>query len=296
MLLWSALEALATAPQTIPFSALAQTWNLLPEHFPSIQTILAAHGWTVVADAPTTTPAGPTIPPAPSVWEEPLRPGPFYAEALTANDPPTFVPELLAWVHLIPREARYYASPSFPYEDALQEGVFGLTDALGRYDPDRRIAFPRFARSYIRRAIQRAARNYAPVRISRRLLELQSRVEQARWILTPSLGHVPSSAELATWLRLPVEQVDTILALEPAVDSLDRPRFAENALPWVETLADPTAADFTVPTDPLPTLSEADALQWLLTHGFSLETLAATTHRSVESLATLAADWLPSVS
>jgi len=288
---WSTLTALATAPHTVPFAALRAAWDLLPEHFPAIQATLAVHGWTVLAE-----PAAPAVAPAPVLWDAAPLPTPLNAMPLTGPAPTSFVPDPMAWIHLVPPEAHRYVGPSFPFDDAFQEGVLGLLHAIQRFDPTGGFDFVTKARWQIRQAIRRALPHYAPMVIPRRWLALRSRVEQARWILTPTLGHEPDATELAQWLDLPYEQVCTVLALDSSTDSLDRPRFADGPLTLGDTLADPTATDFLEPPDAPPQLSEADALQWLLHHGFTVDTIAAATQRDPAELLALAADWLPSVS
>jgi RNA polymerase sigma-B factor len=123
--------------------------------------------------------------------------------------------------------ARRYESRRVPLEDLVQVAAIGLMKAIDRYEPERGIAFSSYAVPTMVGEVQRHFRDHTwGVRPPRELQERAQRVLRASGELGSELGRPPTARELATRLRLSLEQVVDALQACDARDltSLDRPR------------------------------------------------------------------------
>jgi RNA polymerase sigma factor FliA len=92
--------------------------------------------------------------------------------------------------------------------DLINDGVFGLIDAIEKYDDDRAVKFETYAIMRINGSILDALRSldWVPRSIRQRARE----VERAQDALESELGRVPTDEELAGRLRLPVRELDRL--------------------------------------------------------------------------------------
>jgi RNA polymerase sigma-B factor len=123
--------------------------------------------------------------------------------------------------------ARRYQSPRVPTEDLVQVAAIGLMKAIDRYEPERGIAFSSYAVPTMVGEVQRHFRDHTwGVRPPRDLQERAQRVLTANRDLSAELGRPPTTGEIATRVRLTLEQVVEALQACQARDtsSLDRPR------------------------------------------------------------------------
>jgi RNA polymerase sigma factor for flagellar operon FliA len=131
------------------------------------------------------------------------------------------------------------ALPSYvEVADLVQCGVFGLIDAVERFDPERSPRFESYAVSRIRGAIldELRAQDWVPRSVRGRLREL----ERAQERLEGKLQRAATDAELAEELGIPVREVRAIGRQVQliSVEALD-----ENSGGVSEVLADDTAPD-----------------------------------------------------
>jgi RNA polymerase sigma factor for flagellar operon FliA len=131
------------------------------------------------------------------------------------------------------------ALPSYvEVADLVQCGVFGLVDAVERFDPERSPRFESYAVSRIRGAIldELRAQDWVPRSVRGRLREL----ERAQERLEGKLQRAATDAELAEELGIPVREVRAIGRQVQliSVEALD-----ENSGGVSEVLADDTAPD-----------------------------------------------------
>jgi len=89
--------------------------------------------------------------------------------------------------------------------DLVQAGVFGLLDAITRYDPSRGIRFESYAAQRIRGAMldELRAQDWVPRTVRTRLRE----IDRARERLERRLGRSPGNAELAAELGIPTRDL-----------------------------------------------------------------------------------------
>jgi RNA polymerase primary sigma factor len=125
--------------------------------------------------------------------------------------------------------ASRYRNLGLPFDDLVQEGLLGLLDAIGRYDPAAGGDFDRFARFRVRRAIRNALTEQS------RLIRLPKHVVERRRALSHAAnGRERSPAALAETTGLPLRAVTRALAAEVGTASLDQIAIRR---------ADPAAAD-----------------------------------------------------
>lgn len=94
------------------------------------------------------------------------------------------------------------------YDDLVSNGVFGLIDAVKRFEPGRNIKFETYAPQRIRGAILDYMRqqDWIPSNMRREIKRLRSAQED----LTMQLGREPTTKELADHLGLDHEELDKI--------------------------------------------------------------------------------------
>jgi RNA polymerase sigma-B factor len=94
-----------------------------------------------------------------------------------------------------------------PYEDLEQIGYFGLIRAIERFDPSQGYAFSSFAVPYIRGEMLHFLRDRSTLlKIPRRWQELYNEGQKVRKELAMSLGRPPKDAEIASQLRVSVQE------------------------------------------------------------------------------------------
>ena len=120
-----------------------------------------------------------------------------------------FVQENLIEVRYIARRIHGRLPPHVPFSDLVQAGIIGLIDAVDKFDPRKHVQFTSYARYRIRGAILDGLRqmDWGP----RSLRQKARRLEQASRELTSELGQIPSRLELASKLRLPIEDFQRLL-------------------------------------------------------------------------------------
>jgi RNA polymerase sigma-B factor len=108
-----------------------------------------------------------------------------------------------------------YRGPHEPIDDLKQVASLGLVKAIDRFDTTRGITFQSFAVPTILGELKRYFRDCGwVVHVPRRVQELSIKVEGASREMTASTGRVPTFAEIAQFLEVPVE--DVLEALDAA--------------------------------------------------------------------------------
>lgn len=119
---------------------------------------------------------------------------------------------------------RYQVGNQLTLLDLVQEGILGLIRAAEKYDWRRGLKFSTYATLWIRQAIQRGLDNKARViRLPAAVAQEERKVAAARHRLVTTLGHEPTSEELADATGLRVAQITKLAAVPRVVTSLDRP-------------------------------------------------------------------------
>jgi len=111
----------------------------------------------------------------------------------------------LPQVRCIARRIHARLPPHVPLEDMVHAGVLGLMDALGKYDPERKVPLKCYAEYRIRGAIVDSLResDWGP----RKLRHKGRRMDQAIAQCKSDLGRDPSEAEVAVKLDVSLDEL-----------------------------------------------------------------------------------------
>lgn len=127
-------------------------------------------------------------------------------------------------LRLVVSIAKKYRGCGIPFLDLIQEGNVGLMEAAEKYDASRGTRFSTCATWYVRRAISKLlADTSRTIRIPNHVLDLLSKIKQARNDILQQTGKDPTEEDLSQYLRVEVEKIHTALDISQAVASLDAP-------------------------------------------------------------------------
>ena len=118
--------------------------------------------------------------------------------------------------------AKKYYGCGLPLLDLIQEGNIGLMKAATKYDGSRGFRFSTYATYWIRQAISRALSDQSrTIRIPVPMVELLSKVKKAINELTIQTNRMPTDQEIAEFLEVELERVQTVMDIAQATSSLD---------------------------------------------------------------------------
>ncbi len=105
--------------------------------------------------------------------------------------------------------------------DLYQAGVVGLLKALKNYKESKNVKFSTYAYDYIFGEMYLLANNRS-IKVSKDILKLYKKIEQARYVLAQTLEKIPSNYELAEFLEVDKDMVDMACMSANTIMSLDK--------------------------------------------------------------------------
>lgn len=126
-------------------------------------------------------------------------------------------------IRLVVSIARKFIGRGVAFDDLVQEGIFGLTKAIERYDLDRNTVLSTYATWWIRQSIQRCAEDFGRnIKIPVYIIEKVNRLERAIKNLTIEYGREPRINEIAEKLNMSEKQVEELYSYRNDTISLNK--------------------------------------------------------------------------
>lgn len=138
---------------------------------------------------------------------------------------------------------RYYGC-GLPLLDLIQEGNLGLMKAAHKFDGSKGFRFSTYATYWIKQSISRSlADNSRTIRMPGHMVELLSKIKAATNILSQELNRDPKDSEIAEYIQVEVEKVQTALEMSRAVSSLDVPISDDGETSFGDIIPDPNSSN-----------------------------------------------------
>ncbi|MDR2053353.1 MAG: RNA polymerase sigma factor RpoD/SigA [Treponema sp.] len=125
-------------------------------------------------------------------------------------------------LRLVVKIARVYLTSDMPFMDIIQEGNIGLMRAAEKYDYEKNVRFSTYASWWIRQFITRFLSNRRRViRLPHRKEEAFRKIRNAYHAMNQTLQRQSTTAEIAAYVGMEVEDVEYILNIANNTISLE---------------------------------------------------------------------------
>lgn len=138
-----------------------------------------------------------------ALWEE-------YARTKSSKIREKLILEYAGLVKIVAGRLGMYLGYTVEYDDLVGYGIFGLIDAIDKFELSKGVKFETYASLRIRGAIIDQIRKMDW--IPRTIRSKQKKIETAMQELERELGRTPNSEELAEYLEVTVEEVEQMIS------------------------------------------------------------------------------------
>ena len=129
---------------------------------------------------------------------------------------------ILANLRLVVHVARHYRNRGLAFLDLIEEGNFGLIQAVDRFEPERGLRFSTYASLWIRQAMLRGlAEQSRAVRVPVQMFRQMNRFVAARRGLAGRLGREPAIEEIAAEMQIAPRRAERLGALVAGLATQD---------------------------------------------------------------------------
>ncbi|KAK1422837.1 hypothetical protein QVD17_18126 [Tagetes erecta] len=143
-------------------------------------------------------------------------------------------------IRLVISVARGYYGTKVHLQDIVQEGIRGLVKSAEKFDASKGFKFSTYAHWWIRQAVQRSrAEQSRIIHVPYYMVEVQSKVNEARHRLDKELGRKPTRAEIAIDTGLSVKKIQSAENAPKPARSLDIPVGLDNSTKLTDLIDDP---------------------------------------------------------
>ena len=112
-------------------------------------------------------------------------------------------------------------SKRYDRDDLYQVGMIGLIDAYNHFDQSLGTKFSTFAYYYIVGEVNKYIRESSSLKVSKELIDLNKRIINARELMIQKLEREPSNLEIALYLDVDENMIDSALLATGEVESID---------------------------------------------------------------------------
>jgi RNA polymerase primary sigma factor len=156
-------------------------------------------------------------------WEQECE----LADDIIENDNPEARDQLVrSNLRLVVSIAKRFATGKLAFADLIEEGNLGLIRAVDSFDPSVGVRFSTYAAWWIKQTIKRSLLlDSGPLSVPTYMVELVNQYRQAAADLQAKLADIPTVAQIANEMKLPVKK---IIAIKEIVDSVNIPLETES--------------------------------------------------------------------